>query len=104
MGYAVLGSKSIQQLQRHIRAVAADTSSIVLLPHAKQRMRLRKVNINEVIEVLRRGSLIRTPEPNPAKGSLECRMQRYLTGGECAVVVAICDEQPDLLVVTVMTL
>jgi len=43
----------------------------------------------------------RTPEPNMAKGSLECRMEMYVAGRDCAVVVALADENPNLLVVTV---
>lgn len=102
MGYAVFGSKSISQLQRHIRASAVDSTTVVILPHARQRMKLRKVTISEVFDVLRYGSIRLQPEPNPAKGSLECRMQRYVAGRECAVVVALDDDHPDLIVVTVM--
>ena len=101
MGYEVFASKSVQQIQRHIRATAARSELIVLMPHAKMRMRLRKVTVNEVFEVLRRGIIHRTPEPNVAKGSLECRMDLYVAGRDCAVVVALTDENPNLLVVTV---
>lgn len=103
MGYAIFGRQSSAQLQKHIRAVAADTSRVFITVHAKGRMRQRRISIHEVYECLRQGVLRRTPEPNPAKGSLECRMERYVAGRECAVVVALDDEQPDLLVVTVMT-
>jgi hypothetical protein len=37
-----------------------------------------------------------------AKGTLECRMERYVAGRECGVVVALDDDNPHLLVVTVM--
>lgn len=100
MGYEVFASKSVQQLQRHIRSTAAHTELVVLLPHAKQRMQTRKVTVNEVFEVLRKGIIHRTPEPNLAKGSLECRMERYVAGRDCAVVVALADENPNMLVVT----
>ena len=102
MGYAVFGAKSVQQLQKHIRTTAQRSHLIVILPHAKARMRTRKVMAHEVFEVLRHGVINRPPEPNPAKGSLECRVERYLAGRECAVVVALDDERPSLLVVTVM--
>ncbi len=102
MGYAVIGAKSVPQLQRHIRSVAVNTSAIFITPHAKGRMRKRHVGINEVFECLRTGVINRTPEPNVSKGSLECRMQRYVGGRECAVIVALCDEDPDLIVVTVL--
>lgn len=102
MGYAVFGSRSITQLQKHIRAVSADSSRVFVTAHARSRMRSRRISINEVYECLRHGVIRRTPEPNPAKGSLECRMERYVAGCECAVVVALDDDNPDLLVVTVM--
>lgn len=101
MGYEVFASRSVQQLQRHIRTTAAHSELVVLLPHAKKRMHLRKVTVNEVLDVLRRGVIHRPPEPNLAKGSLECRMERYVAGRDCAVVVALADENPNLLVVTV---
>lgn len=65
-------------------------------------MRQRAVVWTEVIEVLRMGSLPRRPEPNPVKGSLERRMQRYVAGRELAVVVALSDDDPDVVVVTVI--
>lgn len=102
MGYASIGAKSTQQLQRHIRTVAKSTSSIILLKHAKAQMVKRKFLQAEVYEILRSGKINRTPEPNSIKGSLECRMEFYVAGRNCAVIVALCDEQPDLIVVTVM--
>lgn len=101
MGCDVFGRKSIPQLEKHIRFVARQTASIVILPHAKSRMRTRKVTVHEVYEVLRQGCIHRPPEPNPAKGSLECRMARYVAGRDCTVVVALSDENPNLLIVTV---
>jgi hypothetical protein len=102
MGYAVCGAKSITQLQRHIRNVAKDSAAIFLLIHAKTRMKERKITTNEVYEILRCGVLRRTPEPNPSKGSLECRMELYVAGRNCAAVVALDDDNPNLLVVTVI--
>ncbi len=102
MGYAVFGAKSTTQLQRHIRTVAKDSAAIFVLKHAKARMKERKISILEVYEILRSGLLQRTPEPNPSKGTLECRMERYVAGRNCAAVVALDDDNPNLLVVTVM--
>lgn len=104
MGYAIFGSRSIAQLQRHIRVVSADTSRVFITAHAKNRMRSRRISITEVYECLRNGVIRRTPEPNPSKGNLECRMERYVAGCECAVVVALDDDDPDVLVVTVMSI
>lgn len=55
-------------------------------------------------EVIRGGSLNRTPEPNRAKGNIECRMELFLTGPDLGVVVADGDDEPDLIVVPAMEL
>lgn len=102
MGYRVFGAKSVAQLQKHIRIISADSARVFISAHAKAKMRARRISINEVYECLRNGVIRRTPEPNPSKGSLECRMERYVAGCECAVVVALDDDDPDVLVVTVM--
>ena len=102
MGYEKFGRQSTAQLQRHIRGAAEDTSRIFITVHARGRMRQRRISIQEVYECLRQGVLRRTPEPNPGKGTLECRMERYVAGRNCAVVVALDDNHPELLVVTVM--
>lgn len=102
MGYAICAAKSISQLQRHIRTVAKDSAAIFLVMHAKKRMNERKITTNEVYEILRCGCLRKTPEPNPSKGSLECRMELYVAGRNCAAVVALDDDNPNLLVVTVI--
>lgn len=102
MGYAVFAAKSVAQLQKHIRTISADTSTVFVTTHARARMKLRRVGIAEVFECLRKGVIHRTPEPNAAKGSLECRMERYIGGRDCAVVVALDDDEPGVIVVTVM--
>ncbi len=101
MGFEAFAKKSIAQLQRHIRTVSADSSHVVFTHHVKLRMKQRKVSVAEVLNVLRRGTIHQQPEPNVLKGSLECRMERYVGGRDCAVVVALDDDDPRLLVVTV---
>lgn len=103
MGYQTLQKKSLPQLARHIRAVAQDSGAVLFTQHVSVQMRKRKVSSAEVLECLRLGTLRRVPEPNPGKGSLECRMERYVAGRELAVIVALCDEDPDLVVVTVFS-
>lgn len=102
MGYAAIGRKSMLQVQRHIRGLSQDTLLVFLTEHAKQQMKKRKVLRAEVMECLRCGQIHRTPEPNPSKGNLEVRMEYYVAGRQLKVVVALCDEDPDLLVVTVI--
>ncbi|MGH8759519.1 MAG: DUF4258 domain-containing protein [Burkholderiales bacterium] len=102
MGYANFGAKTSLQLQRHIRTISANTSSIVITIHASARMKDRRVSRGEVFECLRHGVIRKIPEPDLAKGSLTCRMEHYIAGRDCAVVVALADETPDVIVVTVM--
>lgn len=72
--------------------------------HAIARMRLRQITALMVLEVLRRGRMRRPPEPNLAKGSLECRMAYFLAGRQIAVVAAVADDDPNVIVVTAMEL
>ena len=102
MGQEGFAGKSTPQLQKHIRQVAKDSSLIFLTAHARKQMRRRKVLHGEVIETLRRGLIHLRPEPNLAKGSLEVRMEHYISGRTCKVVVALVDEDPNLIVVTVI--
>lgn len=90
------------QVERLIRSIAADGSRVFFTRHATLRMRQRLITREIAVEVLRVGRLTRTPEPNPRRGSLECRMERYCTGRQLAVVAAISDDNPDLLVITVI--
>ena len=104
MGYETLARKSNSQLEKLIRNTAKDTKTVVITVHAGVRMRRRKVSSLEIYECLQNGNIRQQPEPNDAKGSLECRMERYVAGRNIAVVAAICDEDPDVIVVTVFTI
>ena len=75
-----------------------------LTVHALKRMKDRHVLRDEVFEVLESGRIVRPPEPNPARGSLECRMQRFVSGRELAVVAAVSDDNPLVIVVTMIVL
>lgn len=104
MGYEAFKKKSNAQLEKLIRATAKDTKTVIITIHAGARMRERKVSSQEIYECLQNGSIRQQPEPNTAKGSLECRMERYVAGRNIAVVAAICDEDPDVIVVTVFAI
>jgi hypothetical protein len=90
------------QLQAHIRAMAADSSRIYFTVHAQRRMKERQLSREAVLAVLRVGRLLRSPEFNRTKGSLECRMEHFAVGMDIAVVVALSDDDPDLVVITAM--
>lgn len=104
MGYQVVAKLSIQQLQRRIRDLSKDSANVFLSRHAKARMVSRKIGHATVMDCLRKGSLRRQPEPNTDRGSLECRMERYSGGLNVGVVVALSDEDPSLVVVTVINI
>jgi hypothetical protein len=91
---------SVPQLERLIRERVAQPMQVVLTLHAQQRMKERHVLRDEVFEVLEAGRIARRPEPNAARGSLECHLQRFVSGRELAVVAAVSDDNPLVVVVT----
>ncbi len=46
----------------------------------------------------------RLPEPDTRHGSLVCRMEHFVAGRELAAAVALSDEEPGVVVVTVIDL
>lgn len=95
---------SLLEVERLIRNRAKRTANVRLTNHALARMKSRHIAREEVFDVLCLGRLARAPEPNSALGSLECRMQRFMSGRELAVVAAISDEDPAVIVVTAIVL
>ena len=93
---------SAGQLEARIRKTALDNSLVNFSSHARTQMRRRHIPADVVLEVLRQGRIRRTPEPNIAKGSVECLMERFVAGLQTGVVAAISDEYPHVIVVTAM--
>lgn len=102
MGHSVLETKSNTEITRIIKTTSKDTSVIVMLDHARDRMIARGIGINEVYEVLRHGALVRPWKINKKYDTFECRMELYVGGRELAVGVTLDDEDPTILVVTVI--
>ena len=100
---SVFGLSTVE-LERLVRKRASLTANVRLTNHVLVRMKQRHIAREEVFDVLSHGRLARTPEPNAAKGSLECRMQRFMAGRELAVVAAVSDDDPSVIVVTVIVL
>jgi hypothetical protein len=65
-------------------------------------MRARHVNQAMVMEVLRKGRMLRPSEPDIRFSGLKCRMEHFVAGMNVAVVVAVEYPAPDLTVVTVI--
>lgn len=89
------------QLERHIRSTSAETKHVVITTHAKKQMVHRKISSLQVFECLRLGTIRREPEPSLKHGSLECRMERYIAGKNCCVIVGLHDDCPGIICVTV---
>jgi len=100
MGCRKAQQLSLAQLGKRIRLAAKDSANVVLTDHAVKRMKARGITNLEVMCVLREGTIRRVPEESADGESLECRMERYVAGRDLAVVVAISDEDPDVVVVT----
>lgn len=101
MGCEALKRQSKDQLTKQIQLAAKLTKNVIVTTHAKTRMRERKVTMQMVYECLRQGQMRRRPEENVEYGTLECRMERYCAGCDCTLIVALQDENPDLICVTV---
>lgn len=93
---------SKKQIERLIRERALSTANVLLTDHARKRMRERRVTLAMVYEVLRKGMLVREPEPSLRHETLECRMERYVEGRDIGVVVAFEMDAAGLPVITVM--
>ena len=93
---------SKKQIERHIRERALNTANVLLTDHARKRMRERRITLAMVYDVLRKGMLVREPEPSLRHAALECRMQRYVEGRDIGVVVAFETDATGLPVITVM--
>lgn len=83
-----------------IRAAAAETSRVVFLAHAKQRMRQRRITPTQVYSCLRLGVMLEGPSLD-MKGGWRCSLRRLAAGEEVTVVVSLMPDS-DLVVVTVI--
>lgn len=91
-----------QQATARIREIAQSSRNVFITIHAKIRMAERKISRKMVFECLLHGRIERQPEPNTMKGSLECLMEHHAAGETIGVVVAIPEDNPGIIVVTVM--
>ena len=93
---------SKKQIERQIRERTQNTANVLLTDHARKRMRERRITLAMVYDVLRKGILVREPEPSLRHEALECRMERYIEGRDIGVVVAFKFDATGLPVITVM--
>lgn len=86
---------------RLIRQLAADTNKIVILEHAEQRMKRRKITLREVHACLQKGTITEGPALDMWQ-NWKVTLARRAAGRELACAVAI-DQRRGLLVITVFS-
>lgn len=88
---------------KRVRAVAQDSHNVVLTKHAKQRMRERHINMSQVLDCLRKGT-VSEPAHVDVHGNWKATLERQCAGDVVRVAVALeRQEDGDLaVVVTVM--
>ena len=88
---------------KKLRAVAKDSYRVVLTPHAKQRMKQRRINLRKVLDCLRKGRIYE-PAHLTIHGDWKATLEHQCAGDVVRVAVAIeRQEDGDLaVVVTVM--
>lgn len=91
------------QLQARIRQLAQDSGCVFISDHAQLRMQERGVNDMEVLVCLRQGVVQRPAKVHTATGEVRARMDHFGSARNLSVVVSMNDQEPDVLVVTVMT-
>ena len=88
---------SRQWFQRTVRNLARDSGTVIVVDHARQRMALRDIGLDEVLRVLRCGTC--EEEPQPGHGTdWRAKMVGSATGREIVVAVAV--SKRELVVVT----
>lgn len=95
---------SKSQWQRFIRQAAGEARNVVFTDHALLRMRQRQISRDAAMQILRKGTLRREPEPNQRRGTWECRMEYYIAGRHLALVAAVDAADPAVVVVTAIDL
>jgi len=73
---------------RVIRQLAKDTSKIFILPHAKKRMKQRKISLTQIYECLRKGIIYESAHPT-IKGDWKCTLQYLHAGDDVRVTASI---------------
>jgi len=86
--------------ERRIRSIAADTGMVKWAFHALDRMIERGIFDDDVLAVLRRGTISGDPESTP-RGEWKCKMVRQIRGSREVGVITIILKSGCLFVKTV---
>lgn len=91
---------SLDELLTRVRALAADSENIHWdEPHVRNRMNERNVSMRQVLEVLRKGSVVSGPTLDEW-GDWRIKLKRRVAGRRVQVAVAV--KEKHLVVVTVI--
>ena len=75
-------------LLRLIREAAAETARVFFSPHARKRMRERKITPTQIYDCLKRGNVSEPAHVN-LHGNWQCGLSRRHAGDELTVVAAL---------------
>ncbi len=97
-----------ETLRRKIAAIAQESlhsaaHRVIVLPHAKQRMRKRKILLTQVYDTLIRGVVVEHAHRD-IKGCWKCTLSHLTAGDRVKVAAALClaDDGEIVVVITVM--
>lgn len=88
MGEAVPFRLNDANMLQRIRKTAEDSSSVFLTPHARQQLIKRGFTLKQVIECLRKGSIVDHARMN-ARGNWQSTMQYRWAGDEINIAAAL---------------
>jgi hypothetical protein len=77
-----------QNLRRLISETANDSGRVFYTPHAKQRMRERKITLTQVLDCLRSGT-VSEPAHTNLQGNWQCTLTRRNAGDLVRVAAAL---------------
>ena len=90
-------------LKRRIAELARDSANVILVDHAKKRMRKRGILLTQVLQVLLRGSVVE-PAHRDVYGCWKCTLQLTVSGDRIRVAAALGEDEfkNRVVVITVM--
>lgn len=88
------------QLQKYIREESEISDNVIFLDHVLKRMKERHITKSMALDTLRKGLIKLTPEFDSHTLDIKCRMEYYVAGKDVKMVVAVSDDNPNLVLVT----
>ncbi|MGG1946965.1 DUF4258 domain-containing protein [Trinickia sp. NRRL B-1857] len=77
-----------ENLKRMIREAVADSARVFFTPHARKRMKQRKITPTQVYDCLRSGTICESAHVN-IHGHWQCTLTRRQAGDEVTVAAAV---------------